>query len=479
MQVPRFLFNPLSSSKRLSTAAVVAGLLALNAYVGWRASSLRLHFVLGGIGAVVLSLIALRDMAAVLTLLVAASAAVDVSIGTGTLSPVNLTIMMVSLLTALWLLKMLLRHSVRLVPSELNRPLLGFLLAAIVSWLAGYAIGNPWVPLPDKALRVQLGQFGMFALSVAACLLVANHRLSEDTLKRWTGIIIFLGVSLAFVSALTPWRAPFRLSGSMLLWPFALLFAQLLFNADLNLWIRVAGWLVLPVWGYWVWNVLLEWKGAWIPAVATLMLLIFFKSRRVFLLICALGAVFFLANSDTLYEMIYLPEVASGSTLRPFVWRDVIAMGSRSLLLGLGPVNYMWYWQDPTFVSISRPMTVWDTPAGQLAYRPPSHNMWVDIFAQTGLIGLALFTWAMVAAVWLGFRLRRRFQPGFRQAYVYGVLCGLIAVLVASGIFAEWLIPFVYNTTIRGFRHTVYSWLLLGSLVWLERESRAEAGRGE
>ena len=33
----------------------------------------------------------------------------------------------------------------------------------------------------------------------------------------------------------------------------------------------------------------------------------------------------------------------------------------------------------------------------------------------------------------------------------------------------DWFVPFVYNTSIAGFDHTLYSWVLLGVLVSIQR----------
>ena len=75
-------------------------------------------------------------------------------------------------LTGLWLLRMLMiDRRIRLVPSALNAPLLAFLAAAALAWLAGYALLDWRVALPGNALMVQAGQFAMFAMSAAALLL--------------------------------------------------------------------------------------------------------------------------------------------------------------------------------------------------------------------------------------------------------------------------------------------------------------------
>jgi hypothetical protein len=94
--------------------------------------------------------------------------------------------------------------------------------------------------------------------------------------------------------------------------------------------------------------------------------------------------------------------------------------------------------------------------------------MLVDIYAQSGLVGLALFLWGIGAALWLAYRLRRRLAPGFFQAHATGVLCGSAALAFSSVFFADWMMPYVYNITITGFSHSVYTWLLIGTLVPIE-----------
>jgi len=47
-------------------------------------------------------------------------------------------------------------------------------------------------------------------------------------------------------------------------------------------------------------------------------------------------------------------------------------------------------------------------------------------------------------------------------------------MLVGSFLFADWLIPFVYNITITGFRHSVYAWILLGSVLGLYYSQQGE-----
>jgi O-antigen ligase len=178
---------------------------------------------------------------------------------------------------------------------------------------------------------------------------------------------------------------------------------------------------------------------------------------------------------------LFLGELASGTSYRPIIWLDVINMTSQNPLFGLGLANYMYYWKILGHMSMTA-LTAYQTTGNLLGFsmiRVPSHNMYVDIFAQTGLIGLVIFIVMIILAVRFGWRLTKEIPPGFLQAHVFGVLAGFIGMAVGSFWFADWLIPFVYNITISGFRHSVYTWLLLGTLVSISFFSKGEINHGK
>ncbi len=101
-----------------------------------------------------------------------------------------------------------------------------------------------------------------------------------------------------------------------------------------------------------------------------------------------------------------------------------------------------------------------------------SHNNFVDIVAQTGLLGLACFVWFAWELGRLGWQLRARVPVGFPQAYVYGALGGLVGTL-AAGMFGDWVLPFVYNIGLKGFRASALGWLFMGGLVALGQMTRS------
>jgi hypothetical protein len=103
-----------------------------------------------------------------------------------------------------------------------------------------------------------------------------------------------------------------------------------------------------------------------------------------------------------------------------------------------------------------------------------SHNNYVDIVAQTGMVGLVCFLLFMWEVGRLGWRLREQVPAGFARAYVYGALGGLAGMIVAA-MLGDWVLPFVYNIGLDGFRSSMLGWLFIGGLVSLEQIGKSQS----
>jgi hypothetical protein len=140
-------------------------------------------------------------------------------------------------------------------------------------------------------------------------------------------------------------------------------------------------------------------------------------------------------------------------------WFIVLEIAKISPILGLGFANYYWY--TPLF-----PIRGWYVNFN-------SHSQYVDLIAQTGLLGLACFFWFFWEVGRLGWQLRERVPEGFARAYVFGAMGGVAGTLVAAAL-VDWVLPFVYNLGMRGFRASVLGWIFLGGLVSLEQIVRRQ-----
>ena len=149
-------------------------------------------------------------------------------------------------------------------------------------------------------------------------------------------------------------------------------------------------------------------------------------------------------------------QLSGGSRL--VLSQRVIDVTMRNPITGLGPAAYRRY---AAMEPLQYGRAFWVVP------RINSHNNYVDLFSQVGLVGLAFFLWFAVEVARLGYRLHSRYTTGFKAAYVNGVLAAGAGALVLM-VFADWILPFVYNIGFPGFQASVLVWMFLGGLVALE-----------
>lgn len=137
------------------------------------------------------------------------------------------------------------------------------------------------------------------------------------------------------------------------------------------------------------------------------------------------------------------------------VWHFV----SQKPLFGLGPAAYRFYVAtEPGLI------------AAKLYLGAPvlTHNNYLDLFANVGIIGLAIVMWLLVVIGRVGWRLRDSLpERGFAIAYTNSAIAGLVGMAIA-GLLNDWFLPFIYNVGFPGFRSSVLAWVFLGGLIALD-----------
>ncbi len=108
-----------------------------------------------------------------------------------------------------------------------------------------------------------------------------------------------------------------------------------------------------------------------------------------------------------------------------------------------------------------------------------THNNYIDILSQTGIVGLFFCLWFFGALGWTGYKLSLRLKgtAEFSEGLANATLAGWVGCIVAMGL-GDWLFPFVYTQTIAGFDYAVYSWILLGGMAALGSIYQGESGQG-
>jgi len=290
--------------------------------------------------------------------------------------------------------------------------------------------------------------------------LVANQLQDLHWLSKMTWAFIAVGAISVLVRSVLPilglsTRSLFPQMGTVFyIWLVSMAFSQALLNGALHrVWRLVLGGLVLLVL-YILFILKFGEKSGWLSVFVCVAVIIAARSWRAGL---ALVPVVVVAG---LYFWSRLVSVDEYSISTRFdAWIIMAQIIKINPLLGLGFANYYWY--TPLF------------PIRGYAVSFNSHNNYVDIIAQTGLVGLFCVLWIFWEIGWLGWQLRERVPSGFARAYVYGTLGGLAAMVVA-GMLGDWVLPFFYNVGLNGFRSSMVGWLFLGGLVSLEQMARSQ-----
>ncbi len=460
MTIQFSLLHPDGSRRRgqiVIQTAIIGLIFLASAWLIPNASTRAVVFLLLGIPALGAALFLLRRPQWGLVLLIPVALVVPVQVGTGTGSAINAPMLLVGGLTAIWLVDMLiLRRDLRLHRSRPLLPLFGLLVAVGLAFLAGRL---PWLPIPGAPLRAQLGGVSLFVLSAAAFLLVAHQVDDLKWLRRMVWTFLALG-GFYMAGRLLPGTYgyyivrlyPVGASGSLFwVWLTALAGGQLFFNARLKGRWRLALALLLAATLY-VGLTNFGWKSGWLPPLAGLAALLWLGAARLriwVLLATGLAAAPFV---DNVVQALIAGEFYSWTT-RLEAWRIVLKLARLDPIFGLGPANYYWY--TPLIAILG-----WNVQFN-------SHNQYVDLVAQVGVVGLFFYLWFFWAMLRLAWRLHTQVPAGFARGYVYGVFGGLVGMLVA-GMLGDWVIPFVYNIGLAGFRSSVLGWVFMGGLVALD-----------
>lgn len=443
---------------------VISGALGVAALAGARASPLLFLAVVGGLGA---ALFLVAPAVGLMALpLIAIFTPVDFQVSNAV--RVNVAVLAVPVFVGLWLLSMVRHRRLSFVRSPVNLPMLAFLGAITLAGVLGDLMWDPFVPKPANVLAVQSGQWAIYAFLLAAMWL-ASHLLAEERWLRWTTFsFLAVGAAAIGVRVLAEQQdgvGPLVAGGAMTslfgVWFAAMALSQMLFNRHLPALVRcllAAALAALLYFLFFVASVL--WLSGWVPVLIVSCVLLALRFPRLTLLLFVIGAVALWLNLDELIVGLQFDkEIAKSGGGRLAHWRIVWEFVRERPWFGLGLAAYRHYtWSRPDLVAdyLFRGANV------------STHNNYYDIFAFSGIVGLAAFLWFAAAFGRLAWRTARRLRDGgdFDSAFAHGVLAGFIGML-ASGLLGDWFLPFVYNIGFPGFRASLMGWVLMGGLVAL------------
>jgi len=437
----------------MTIVIVFAGWLAPQAALGGRFATAIIAVIL----IVLVAFVLFRWPAISFPLLVVSGLLLPFSISTGTQSGINISILLSAFIIGAWLLKKVVRtKNLRLLPEPMVIPLLLIPLVSILSFGFGQM---DWLPVDPVPMMAQLGGLALFILT-PGIILVTAHQLRDIRSLKWS-TWLFLGLgSIYIITLFIPSLERYGeqifqravLDSLFWAWVAAIAFSQSLMNTQLKIPYRV----VIAIIGlsafYFTIIYRQAWTSGWLPAAVAVMTITGLKKPRLAVVGgMILGALFLLQQG--FFDSIFLSgDNVYSLTTRMEAWRVMFEIIQINPILGLGPASYYGY--TPIFSILGYNVSF------------SSHNNYVDIIAQIGLLGLGLFLW-FVWELWRSIWQKRDSVPeGYPRAYMYGALGGLAGLLV-SGMLGDWFLPFVYNIGLEGFRASSLAWMFLGGAVAL------------
>jgi O-antigen ligase len=431
----------------LGAVALLVAEMMVGLFIG-RGSQM-LAFVLVGLPAAYLVVVYQRFG---VLLILAAALFVRFKIPTGTASDVVISMAFTGLFVTLWLLpKFVIQRRISLLPTAANKPLLLFMATTAIALIWSNFFRDPLVRPWGSFPIVQATSTVVILLLGSAFLLIANTIEDPRILKGMVVLFLLASVpgylGLEFVQT----------RGVFTMWVIALAYSQALFNRRLPWWLRLACLGLTALWVEWSLLRRLTWLSSWVPAMVVLALLTFLRSRKLFLILMIV-AVAFLFTQRYVIESAFAAEQDESGHTRIDAWAVNWRVTGKHLLFGTGPAGYAAYY-----------MSYW--PNEGMA----THNNYVDILAEMGVVGLFFYLWFFGAVLWSAYRLFRRLRDrwDFDTAYTAAVFIGGIGVMIVMGL-GDWVIPFAYTQGIEGYDYALYSWLFMGGLYVVERLAQPE-----
>lgn len=367
---------------------------------------------------------------------------------------------LIIVLFVLWLFRQIAgRQRFVILDSGTIPPLVVFSAVVLVSFGIGFF---PWYPVAPAPIDAQIAGVFIFILSFIMFLLAA-HQIRDIRWLQALVVVYLLFGAFYIVNRTIPgfWRYnqmifSTRSLGSVFwVWLLALSFSQAVFNTKMDKRLRL---LALAVAGCTVYVGLFRargWVSGWVPPLTALIVILLVARPKLALPMVAVGILGGVIFSQQILDMVMIGDNEYSTLTRLEAWRIMAQIVSVNPLLGLGPANYYFY--TPQFSILG-----WYVQFN-------SHNNYVDIIAQSGLLGMFCFVWFVLAYLRESFRLLPKVpKGGFMQAYTYGAIGGLAGMVVA-GMLGDWVLPFVYNIGIEGMRAAAPGWLFLGGLVAIMR----------
>jgi hypothetical protein len=218
----------------------------------------------------------------------------------------------------------------------------------------------------------------------AAFLYVANH-VKEARILNYMVILMGIAGVIGLFEHFSGLNLQIDSLGLFSMWVVGLTLAAVLFERRIPpLWRFVLA--LLPIgWFYWGMILNITWLAGWMPNAMVLLIMVFMRSKRLLALMGVFFVIFAIIKIDYFISAVEDEKQESGST-RLAAWQMNWLITKDHLLFGTGPAGYAAYYMSYF-------------PSQAMA----THSNYIDIVAQTGVVGFILNAWFFISLAWYGF----------------------------------------------------------------------------
>jgi hypothetical protein len=456
---------------RLIQVGVVSSTLCLLTAVGFLVTKVPPVFVLLALIVPLAILAVVNRIELGLATMLLAGVFVRFRIPTGTASEIVISLVICVGCITLWIIDMLVvKKRLALGPAPTNVPLLAFIATVLVSWVWSRAFRDVLVHEAGHPLVSVVA--GLVMILLPGCfLLVANNIRSMGWLRVMVWILIgeglvVLAVDFGPAAALrhffqTNQFIGVNSHGLLSMWCLSFAFALALFDRHLHWLWRSLLLVYMAGFAYWGFFQRITWLSGWVPASAVIVLIAFLRSKKLFVV---LMIIVILGAGVYYWRTAFQAESEESGFTRLSAYEVNWRVTGKHLLFGTGPAGYASYY-----------MSYFPTEA------MASHSNYIDILAQTGVVGSFFILWFFGAQTWGSYKLWRELKGrgDFAESLSAAVLGGTAGCIVAMAL-GDWLLPFAYTQGIVGFDLAMFSWFFMGSLWALRNcmdQDKVTAGR--
>lgn len=420
-------------------------------------SILKAVLLIAMMGGLTVSIFMYRNMQITALSIFILSTLVNAGINTGTGTNLTFTFLALILWSVVWLFKRLIvDRNFKIHAATSNWPILLFAIVVIISyiWSGAFVEERASYLFAQKSL-VRLMTAVVLIISPLTLVLFANAFQTKNAFKIFTwwfiGVGFVMGV-LRLVLGTVP--VPLNSKGQFPTWFVALCLGQLLFNTKLSWYYKAVLLVGIGIWARITLGLGFDWLSGWLPVVIVAGLILVFYSRKLAVLMVLCVIVWGAFNVSFLNQTFGEEQSVSGNT-RSVAWARALGVVDKHFLFGAGPAGYEYYFHAYGY---------YDSAVGTADL---SHNNYIDIVAQTGVVGFGLWIALWVGQGWMVWKLfRKRIDDPFLNALKYSLVACYPAILM-SMMLGDWVTPFPYTQTLAGIDYTIWAWMLSGLAIAL------------